>query len=413
MGGISSSVGLISGIDTGALIQQLLQIEARPRELASQRLVQLQTQQAAFLDLNTRLSSLKSAASTFHVSNIFDSAKASSSDENALTATASTSAQPGTYSFIVDRLVSTQQLLSKGFADQDTSSFGATSFTFEGAEAKLESDVGLADLNGGAGIKRGTFQITDSAGASATIDLSRTATVGEALDAINGAGIGVTAKTLEDRIVLTDTAGGASVLTVSDIAGSTTASELGIDGVAAGGKITGKRVYYATGSTAIAQLNDGTGIARTSTVGTGAFDFTVRVDGVDVKVFLGQTTETTTDPNTGEETTVTTPAASTINEVLTRINDALTETLGATTTLSASLKSDGTGLQIVDSAGTAVIAVLDRGEETGGTAVQTTARDLGIAGSGTGSITGSRIFGGLNSVLSKSLNGGQGITGDG
>ena len=48
MSGITSTVGLISGIDTGSLIEQLLQIEARPRTLAQQRLVQSNAFRALF-----------------------------------------------------------------------------------------------------------------------------------------------------------------------------------------------------------------------------------------------------------------------------------------------------------------------------------------------------------------------------
>ncbi len=413
MSGITSTVGLISGIDTGSLIEQLLQIEARPRTLAQQRLVQLQTQQAAYLDINTRLGALRTASSTFRTDNVFSTSKVTSSDDALMTATASTSAQPGSYQFIVDRLVTTQQMLSKGFSDRDASPLGATSFTFESEKARLDSDVGLSDLNGGAGVRRGTFNITDSTGATAEIDLSKAAKVSEVLDAINNANIGVEASVVEDKIILTDTAGGGSQINVVDDTGSFTAADLGIAGTSTGGVLTGERVYYATGSTSLGLINGRNGVETTNTVGTGAFDFTVRVDGTDVKVFLGVITETVTDPETGEDVTETTPAAATLNDVVDRINTALQTELGDTTTLSASLKADGTGLQITDSAGTAAIEVLDRGEETGGAAVQKTARNLGLNGSGTGSIVGSRIFGGLNSILTKTLNGGLGIEGDG
>lgn len=413
MSGITSSVGLISGIDTGNLINQLLQIEARPRALAQQRLVQLQTQQAAYLDINTRLSSLQTSSANFRVDKVFSTSKATSSDEEVLSATATTSAQPASYRFLVDRLVTTQQLLSKGFADRNSSPLGATSFTFESDKARLDTDVGLADLNGGAGVRRGTFNITSSTGVTGEIDLSKAATVSEALDAINGSGLGVRAETVEDKIILTDTAGGPVQITVSDGLGSFTATDLGIAGTSTAGRLTGSRVYYASGTTSLGLINGRNGVETTNSVGSGAFDFTVRVDATDVKVFLGVVTESTTDPDTNEPVTTTIPAAATINDVITRINDALKLSLGDTTTLSASLKADGTGLQIVDSAGTAAISVLDKGEEAGAPATQNTARNLGLNGSGTGSVVGSRIFGGLNSILTKTLNGGLGIQGDG
>ena len=413
MSGITTGVGLISGIDTAGLINQLLQIEARPRALAQQRLVQLQTQQAAYLDLNTRLGSLRTASADFRLENVFSTSRATSSDEEVLSASATTSSQPGSFRFIVDRLVTTQQLLSKGFSDRDSSALGAASFTFESDRARLDTDVGLADLNGGAGVRRGAFNITSSTGATGEIDLSKAATVSEVIGAINGSGLGVRADVVEDKLVLTDTAGGPGQITVSDGVGTFTASDLGIAGTSTGGRITGTRVYYATASTSLGLINGRNGIETTNTVGTGAFDFTVRVNGTEVQVFLGVVTESVTDPGTGQVTTTTTPAAATLGDVVTRINEELQETLGGTTTLSASLKADGTGLQIVDSAGTASIAVLDRGEESGGAAVQNTARNLGLNGSGTGAVVGSRVFGGLNSILTKTLNGGQGVAGDG
>lgn len=413
MSGITSSVGLISGIDTGALIEQLLQIEARPRTLAANRLIQLQTQQAAYLDINTRFSAVRTSAASFRNDNVFSTSKATSSDDDVLTASATTRAQPGSYTFIVDRLVSTQQQLSKGFSDFDSTAFGAESFTFESDKARLDSDIELADLNGGAGVRRGVISITNSNGESGEIDLSRAGTISEVLDAINSSDLGVRAETVEDQLVLTDTAGGPGQFTVADGLGDFTATDLGITGTSVGGSLSGSQIYYATETTSLGQINGSTGIETTNSVGTGAFDFTVRVDGTDVTVYLGTTTEIVTDPDTGEDETVNTPAAATLGDVINRINEALEEDLGPGTTVSASLRDDGTGLQIVDSAGTAAIEVLDKGEEVGAAATQNTARQLGINGTGTGSIVGSRIFGGLNSVLTKTLNGGQGITGDG
>ena len=47
MSGISSSTGLISGLNTSALIDQLLAVESRPKTLIQARVAKLQTQQAA------------------------------------------------------------------------------------------------------------------------------------------------------------------------------------------------------------------------------------------------------------------------------------------------------------------------------------------------------------------------------
>ena len=67
MSGITSGTGLISGINTGALIDQLIAIEARPRTLIQQRIAQLQAQQAAYLSINSNLGALRTAAEALPV----------------------------------------------------------------------------------------------------------------------------------------------------------------------------------------------------------------------------------------------------------------------------------------------------------------------------------------------------------
>src|SRR4051812_23915729 len=154
MGGISSGTGLFSGIDTGSLIEQLLAIEARPKQLAQQRVLQLRQQQAAYLDLNSKVQALKSASAAFRTGNVFQSNKATSSNDNVLSATASIGAPPGSYPFVVDRLVSTQQLISRGFADASSTGVNAGTFTFEPAASRLDRETSLADLNAGDGVSR-------------------------------------------------------------------------------------------------------------------------------------------------------------------------------------------------------------------------------------------------------------------
>ena len=119
MGGITSNVGLFSGINTGELIEQLIASQSRPKTLAQRRLVQLQGQQAAYLDINSRLNAFKTAAGAFRVNNIFDGRLAASSDDAVLTASAGNTAVNGSYNFVVDRLVTTQQMLSRGFSNRN------------------------------------------------------------------------------------------------------------------------------------------------------------------------------------------------------------------------------------------------------------------------------------------------------
>lgn len=401
MGSITSGVGLFSGIDSRSIIDQLIAVESRPKQIIQQRVLQLQTQTAAILDLNTRLSALRSAVEKFRTANPFDTNAAKSSDDTLLSATASTSAAVGSYSFLVDRLVSSQQVLSRGFADKTSSAVGAGTVKIISAKARLDGDTALADLNDGAGITRGKIVLTDSAGTSTTIDLSKAAYVNDVLDAINSNGTAkVSAKVVDDKIVLTDSAGGGGQLRVAE-SGSATAASLGILGQATG-TLTGTSLRNLTGNTLLASLNDGRGVNRSDTAGTGRYDFTIQVDRggtiTNVRVNLGEVSTTN-----GTTTTVTEGPVSTVGAALKRINDAFTA--AGLNGISASIANDGKSLRLADGSN-GVLTVTDNGSGTA-------AKDLGLAGTATGTLSGKRIASGINTALGSSLNGGKGIAGDG
>ena len=262
MGSITTGVGLISGINTGQLIDSLITLASAGKVSLQQRVATLTTQQTAMMDINARLLNLKSAAQSFRLDKVFQSALATSSNEDVLTATAAKNAQPGTYQFIVKQLVATSQQLSKGFSDKSTSPLGLSALSFEFGQGNLAVDRDLEQLNGGAGVDRGAIKITDRTGASATVDLTDATTLNEVIDRINGAsGIQVTASAAGDHLVITDTSGAsASNLIVADGVGDTTATELGIAASVAGAAITGTNINTIGSDTALASLNDGNGV---------------------------------------------------------------------------------------------------------------------------------------------------------
>lgn len=401
MGGISTGTGIFSGINSGQIIEQLLAIESRPKLLAQQRIIQLQQQQAAYLDLNSKISALKTAAGAFRVNKVFQSNAANSSDPDILSATASTAATPGTYQFIVDRLVSSQQSLSRGFANASTSGINAGTFTFESALGRLDRDTSLSELNGGAGIQRGKIVITDATNSkTATIDLSRAATVNDVLDAINAApDINVTARVQDGKFVITSNAGGN--ISVTNASGSTAATSLGIERTSpTGPTVTGSTVYSLAAGTSLSILNDGNGINLNSQSGNARFDFTVTVGGTAVNVNIGNKYDS--------GGAVTESAPTSLGGVLDRINAALSAQFG-NSDAKAEIGSDGVSIVINDSQARAI-------EVTENTvAGSTTAADLGILTSSpqVGSLLGRRILGGLNTTLARTLNGGSGIAGDG
>ncbi len=392
MSGITSTTGLISGIDTGALIQQLISIDSRPKTLIQQRIISLQAEQAAFIDLSGRLNSIKTAASSLRTSKKFESAAATSSNPDALTATAKAGASPASYTFVVDRLVSTQRLLSRGYADKTTTATGLETLTLESAEARLDRDTELGVLNGGSGVRRGKISITDSSGASATVDLSRTTTVSEVLKAINEAsGVNVKARVEDNHLVIDDLAGGVGTTTVADLTGGSTAADLGI-AKSGTGSITGNTVYALGDEIALAQLNDGRGVLVNQTAGTSTADFTIATrDGSSYDIDIGNIYDT--------DAKLTTPAARTVGDLKQRIED---QTEGKVT---LSVAADGLSFQLVDSSvGTNTLTVTEIGQGHA-------AEGLGLLGTGvSGTLDGKSVFAHLNSTLAGGLAGGSGLT---
>jgi len=395
MGGITST-GLFSGIDTSSLIEQLLSIQARPQVLAQQRIVQLQTQQAAYLDVNSRLNTLKSAASIFRTGNIFKGKSALSNNESALTATAGIGALPGSYSFIVDRLVSSQQMLSRGFSDSNNSAIGLDSITLEGAEARLDRETALADLNNGNGIVRGKITVNGT-----EVDLSRAGSVSEVLDAISAVD-GVSATVANDHIEIS------GLTSITQQNGAGILESLGLDGSIVSNELVGTSIHSLNQFTALSSLNDGRGVSMRDTVGIGVYDFEIVVEGAGaggtdavVGVRLGEIQE---DVDGSQE--ITDGAVSTVGGVIERMNEAL-EREGITGVV-ASIDATTGAISLNDSGGRG-IAVRDISV---GSTTYTAASDLGLVGlDAGGAFTGERIFAGMNSTLISSINGGNGFNG--
>ena len=399
MGGITSSVGLFSGINTQEIIQQLIAVESRPKALAQSRLVQLQSQRAAYLDINSRVDSLKNLAASFRTENLFQNKTATVSNESVLSATASQNAPQGSFSFTVDRLVSTQQVLSRGFSDADTSGIGLESLTLEGAQARLDRETALTDFNNGNGITRGEIVVNGE-----TVDLSRAATADDVLGALNAVA-GVSARAENDRFVVE------GVNSISDKGDAEVLESLGLDGTVVGDTLTGASVYSIASNTPLSEINDGRGLGVRTTTGTSVYDISITLDDggdgfdgsdTEIEIRLGEVQETVD----GSLETVK-PAVSTVGGAVERINEALADA-GVETEVTASIDPSTGGLSITDASGRDI-----RIEDfTSAGSSSTAARDLGIAGDFTGGTAqGSRIFAGMNSTLVSSLNGGRGLDG--
>ncbi|TWT99358.1 Flagellar hook-associated protein 2 [Botrimarina colliarenosi] len=375
--GITTSSGLITGIPIEETVNQLLSIAARPRATLQNRTDSLKAEQTAVDQLSSLVLGLRFSLSGLDRNQTFASRSVKSADPAAVTVAVQTGATPaaGSYQLTPLRAATSHQVVSGSIGDlSDALGSGDLELRFGG---RVNKGVSLTDINGGAGFAAGKIKITDRAGDTATIDLRAATTIDEVLNEINSSDeIDVTASIDGDQIVLTDNTGEAGVFRVREVGGGTTAESLGLAGLTGStDTLTGGDIFGITGSTKLASLNDGLGVAVNE------------LKDID-DLFLTLADGTTAGFDLSD--------ARTVGDVLTLIND--NEDLDGRVTVS--IDPDGNRLRITDNT---------TGSETF-TVEGSAADDLGLDKASTGGVvTGDRLIAGLGGVLLASLNGGQGI----
>jgi len=192
MPGTSYIGGIISGLDMDSIMSKLLEVAQAPVDRLNQQQAALETKLTAWQTANTRLLALKTEAAALANPSTLGSYGVTSSDEQAVTASASDSALSGIYALTVTQLATAHQMASQGYADYDTTSVGAGTITIGAGSA----DPVVLDVNN--------------------------LTLAQLRDAINNANAGVRAHIISDgssapyRLLLTsqDT-GSANAMTVS------------------------------------------------------------------------------------------------------------------------------------------------------------------------------------------------------
>jgi flagellar hook-associated protein 2 len=371
---IQSSTGLITGIPIEDTVNKLMAIAAQPKNILTNRTQSLASEKLAVSQLTSLLLAFQFETKQLSSDSVFNSRQVSTNDSS-LSAAIVTDGTPavGNYLFTPVQTASSQQLLSQTFGATDAVGVGTLTF---GKGGFVDAGISLDELNQGDGVTRGTIRITDRSGATAVIDLSYARNVDDVLAAINeNTGINVTASAAGDTFTLTDNSGGSGNLKVQELAGGTTAGDLGLGGIdVAASTATGSDVFSLHTDTALAFLNDGTGVQLRS--------------GNDLSIALAD--ETTVDIDLG--------SAKTLGDVLEIINGA------SPTKVTASISSDGNRIELTDlttGAGTFAVTNVDSG---------TAADDLGLTTTASGdTITGRRLVSGLRDTLVSSLKGGAGL----
>lgn len=191
--GAMSVDGIISNLKTSELIAKLMEVERKPIKILQNKQASYETKVTAWQESNAKLLALKSSISQLRYPSAFETKKATSSNENVLTASASTSAVPSVNSVKVIQLAKAHSISSDAQLIDEASTPLATKFGYAGDQ---------------------TFTIAiNSVSTSITIDTNDT--LADMRDKINTSGAEVTATIINDtattqKLILTSKNAGVS-----------------------------------------------------------------------------------------------------------------------------------------------------------------------------------------------------------
>lgn len=197
-----SSPGIGSNLDVNSIISQLMAVEQRPLTNLSKKEANITAKLSAIGNLKGALASFQTAVKGLSDVSKFQAVRAAVADSTIAGVTGSGTAAPGTYSLEVSKLAQAQKLASAGQSSASTA-IGTGTITFEFgtiASGSFDSNTGkytgASFTSNGAGTKTVKIEPGDNS-------------LSGIRDAINKAGIGVTASIVNDggtspyRLVLT------------------------------------------------------------------------------------------------------------------------------------------------------------------------------------------------------------------
>lgn len=202
-----TSAGIGSGLPIENIITQLMSFEQRPLTLLDQKVAGFQAKLSAIGTLKSAFDTFQTAAKGLADISKFQAVSATVGDATVATASATPSAAVGSFALEVSQLAQSQKLATAGQASA-TAAVGAGTISFDlGTISGGSFDSATGQYTGA------SFSASGTPTRTVTIDPSNSSLAG-IRDAINKAGVGVTASLVNDgsatpyRLVLTETATG-------------------------------------------------------------------------------------------------------------------------------------------------------------------------------------------------------------
>ncbi|MCH8979822.1 MAG: flagellar filament capping protein FliD, partial [Armatimonadetes bacterium] len=143
-----SFTGLASGIDSASIVSQLIQIESFPIIRMQQQQIQLENRKSLFAQFQSLLVSFNSSASALNTAATFNPIKATSTDSDVATITATTNAVAGTYDLTVSKLARTHKVSSNAHAAADTALSYSGTFIVDGRAVAIDASDTLTTIAG-------------------------------------------------------------------------------------------------------------------------------------------------------------------------------------------------------------------------------------------------------------------------
>ncbi|MGN6702994.1 MAG: flagellar filament capping protein FliD [Burkholderiaceae bacterium] len=206
-----SSPGIGSNLDVNGIVTKLMQVESQPLNLLATKEASYQAKLSAYGSLSGALGSFQNALASLNNPSTFNSLIATPADASIFTASADATAVAGSYNVNVTQLAQAQTLATAGAASSSATigAGTATTLTFQ-----------FGTISGGTltdGVYAGASFAQDANQPSGTVTIDNTNNSLQGIrDAINKAGIGVTATIVSDggttpyHLVLTSNKTGAT-----------------------------------------------------------------------------------------------------------------------------------------------------------------------------------------------------------